>query len=127
MAIQTELVLRLPNSPGALLGVCRLLADEGVNVLAMMLEGNGQLRLVVNNRVRAAGVLRDRHHQVTEHEVVALSIANAAGGLAPVLGLVAEAGVNIDYAYGSAAEGSVQTTIVLGVDDPQRAAAATGT
>jgi hypothetical protein len=127
MAIETELVLRLPNSPGALQGVCRLLADERVNVRAMMLEGSGHLRLVVDNRVRAAGVLRDRRHQVAERDVVVLSIANASGGLAPVLKLLADAGVNINYAYGSAAQASVQTTIILGVDDPLRAATAAGT
>ncbi|MBI4487088.1 MAG: ACT domain-containing protein, partial [Acidobacteria bacterium] len=49
MAIRTELNLRLPNSPGALAGVCRLLSDERVNVLAMALESSGQLRLVVDN------------------------------------------------------------------------------
>lgn len=127
MPIQTELALRLPNSPGALSGVCRLLADERVNILAMMLEANGHLRLVVDSSVRAAGALRGVRHQVTEREVLVLSVANAAGGLVPLLGLVADAGVNIDHAYGSAGAASVQTTVVLGVDDPQRAAAATGT
>ena len=41
MAIRTELNLRLPNSPGALAGVCRLLSDERVNILAMALESAG--------------------------------------------------------------------------------------
>ena len=51
MAIRTELNLRLPNSPGALAGVCRLLSDERVNILAMTLESTGQLRMVVDNHV----------------------------------------------------------------------------
>src|SRR6266498_3390632 len=53
--IRTELSLRLPNSPGALAGVCRLLADERVNILALALESSGQLRMVVDNHVHAAG------------------------------------------------------------------------
>jgi hypothetical protein len=126
MAIRTELNLRLPNSPGALAGVCRLLADEHVNIIAMTLEASGQLRLVLDNHVRAAGVLRAQHHQVTERPVVVAAIANGPGALAPVLAIAADAGVNVDYAYGSVTEGTGGAAVVLGVEDAQRAAAASG-
>src|SRR6185295_13985490 len=124
MAIRTELNLRLPNSPGALAGVCRLLADEHVNIIAMTLEASGQLRLVLDNHVRGAGVLRAQHHQVTERPVVVAAIANGPGALAPVLAIAADAGVNVDYAYGSVTEGTGGAAVVLGVEDAQRAAAA---
>jgi len=126
MAIRTELNLRLPNSPGALAGVCRLLADEHVNIIAMTLEASGQLRLVLDNHVRGAGVLRGQHHQVTERPVVVAAIANGPGALAPVLAIAADAGVNVDYAYGSVTEGTSRAAVVLGVEDAQRAAAASG-
>jgi hypothetical protein len=126
MAIRTELNLRLPNSPGALAGVCRLLADEHVNIIAMTLEASGQLRLVLDNHVRGAGVLRAQHHQVTERPVVVAAIANGPGALAPVLAIAADAGVNVDYAYGSVTEGTSGAAVVLGVEDAQRAAAASG-
>jgi len=126
MAIRTELNLRLANSPGALAGVCRLLSDERVNVLAMALEGGGQLRMVVDNHVHAGAVLREHHHQVTERDVIVLSIPNGPGSLAPTLRLVADVGVNVEYAYGSGPEGSWNAAIVLGVEDAQRAAAAAG-
>jgi hypothetical protein len=126
MAIRTELNLRLPNSPGALGGVCRLLDAERVNILAMALDGAGQLRIVVDNHVHGAAVLREHHHQVTEREVVVCSLPNTAGALAGPLRLVAEAGVNIEYAYGGSAEGNVTASVVLGVDDAMRASAAAG-
>jgi len=126
MATRTELNLRLANSPGALAGVCRLLSDERVNVLAMALEGGGQLRMVVDNHVHAGAVLREHHHQVTERDVILLSIPNGPGSLAPALRLVADAGVNVEYAYGSGPDGSPTAAIVLGVADAQRAAAAAG-
>ena len=126
MAIRTELNLRLPNSPGALAGVCRLLADEHVNIIAMTLEATGQLRLVLDNHVRGAGVLRAQHQQVTERPVVVAAIANGPGALAPVLAIAADAGVNVDYAYGSVTEGTGGAAVVLGVEDAQRAAAASG-
>jgi hypothetical protein len=124
--IRTELSLRLGNSPGALAGVSRLLSDERVNILALMLEAGGQLRLVVDNHVHGAAVLRDHHHQVTERSVIVTSVPNTAGALAPTLKLVADADVNVEYAYGGSAEGAPIATIVIGVADAQRAAAAAG-
>ena len=124
--IRIELSLRLANSPGALAGVCGLLSNERVNVQAMAIETGGQLRLVVDNHVHAAAVLRDHHHQVTERNVIVTAVPNAPGALAPALKLISDAGVNIEYAYGGGSEGSPTATIVLGVEDAERAAAAAG-
>ena len=124
--IRTELALRLPNSPGALAGVCRLLAEERVNILALALDTSGQLRLVVDNPVRATSVLRDEHHQVAERNVVLTTLVNGPGALAPVLRLVADAAINVDYAYASSAEGNRTAAVVLGVENAARAAAAAG-
>jgi hypothetical protein len=126
MAIRTEVCLKLPNSPGALAGVARLLSDERVNVTALSLEATGQLRLVLDNHVHAAAVLREHHHQVTERDVIVTSIPNAPGALAPLLKLVADASINVEYAYAGAAEGSPMATVVLGVEDAARASAAAG-
>ncbi len=54
------------------------------------------------------------------------AVANGPGALAPVLAVVADAGVNVDYAYGSAAEGTTGAAVVLGVEDAQRAASVSG-
>ena len=91
MSIRTEVNFRLPNSPGAFAGVCRLLSDERVNITAMALESTGQLRLVLDNHVHGAAVLREHHHQVTERDVIVTSIPNAPGALAPLLRLVSDA------------------------------------
>ena len=127
MALQTELGLRLPNSPGALAGIYHQLATEHVNVLAMTLEPSGQLRLVVDNPVRAVGALRAEHHQVAERDVLIVPIAHGPGSLAPVLKLLADAGVNVEYAYGAGSAASPVAVVVLGVDDARRAATAAGT
>jgi hypothetical protein len=126
MGIRTELSLRLPNSPGALAGVCRALADERIGIVAMSLGAAGQVRLVVDNPVRALGVLRAGRHQVTEREVLFVAMTGGAGMLAPILGLISDAGINLEYAYGGAGDSRTSGAIVLGVDDAMRAAAAAG-
>ena len=84
------------------------------------------LRVVVDNHVRAAGILRSQHYQVTERDVVAVTVPHDAGGLSAAVRLLAEAGVNIEYAYGGAADGMARALVVIGVEDAARAAAAAG-
>jgi hypothetical protein len=126
MAIQTELNVRLPNSPSALASVCALLSEERVNILAMTLEAGGQLRMVVDNHVHGAAVLREHHHQVTERDVILVMVSNSPGALAPALRLIGDAGVNVEYAYGGGPDSSQTASIVIGIDDAVRASAAAG-
>ena len=114
--IRIELGLRLPNNAGALLDVCRLLADEHVRILAMSLGDGGQLRLVVDNHIHGAAVLRERRHAVVERDVLVVDTATSLTALQ----LIAEAEINLNYSYGAA------SGIVLGVDDAMRASAVTG-
>jgi hypothetical protein len=124
--VRTELSLRLPNSPGSLAAVCGILGREGVAITALGLEAGGQLRLVVDNHVRASGALRDAHHKIVERDVLVVSVSNEAGGLAAVARLIAESGVNVEYAYGGASDSNARGVAVLGVADPARASAAAG-
>jgi hypothetical protein len=126
MSIRIELNLRLPNSPGSLAGICRLLSDERVNITAMALEAGGQLRLVVDNHVHGAAVLREHHHQVAERDVLVAGLSHEPGALAPILKLVSDGGINVEYAYGGGAESGTAASVVLGVVDAQRASAAAG-
>jgi hypothetical protein len=114
--IRIELGVRLPNNAGALLDVYRVLADERVNILAMSLGDGGQLRLVVDNHVHAAAVLRARRYDVTERDVLIVDAVSSVTALQ----LIADAEINLNYSYGAPAR------IVLGVDDAMRASAATG-
>ena len=58
--------------------------------------------------------------------MIVTAVPNAPGALAPALKLISEAGVNVEYAYGGGSEGSPTATIVLGVEDAERASAAAG-
>jgi hypothetical protein len=124
--IRIELSLRLGNSPGSLASVCRLLSDERVNILAMGLEAAGQLRLLVDNHVHAGAVLREHHHQVTERDVIVAVVPNAPGSLGPMMRLMADADVNVEYAYGGGSDPGPNALLVFGVEDAMRAAAAAG-
>jgi hypothetical protein len=126
MAIRTELSLRLPNTPGALARLCDQLRREHVNLIALHLEQGGRLRLIVDNPLHAAATLREQHQQVDEQDVLYASLPNAPGSAFRALALLADAGVNVEYAYGAAADGAPTAVIIVGVVDAQRASALAG-
>lgn len=127
MAIRTEIVLRLQNSPGTLARVCQALAEERVNILALSLESSGTFRAVVDNHIHAAGILRDRHYEVQERDVLYTQVANEPGAFASIGRLLADARINVEYAYGSGIEGGATAALIIGVEDALRASAAAGT
>jgi hypothetical protein len=126
MAIRKELSLRLQNTPGALARVCQALDDERINILALGLDTSGNLRMVVDNHVHGAGILRERQYEVDEREVLYTTVANTPGALNRMVKLLADAQVNVDYVYGNGVEGTDMAAFVIGVADAPRASAATG-
>jgi hypothetical protein len=126
MAIRTELTVRLQNMPGVLSRLCQVLADERVNIFALSLEPTGALRLLADNPVHAAGVLRERHYHVEERDVLYTVAPNDPGSLARIAALLAAEGVNLEYLYTTSVEDSSMAGIVAGVPDAARASAAAG-
>ncbi len=126
MAINKELTVRLANSPGMLGRVAQVLGDERINILAMSLDTTGALRLVVDNPLHAAGALREQHYQVDERDVLYTTLPNEPGALAKAVRIAAEAGINLEYVYGTGIDRAPMVAVVIGVPDAQRASAATG-
>ena len=102
------------------------MSDERVNIIALMLESGGHMRMVVDNHVHASAILREHHHQVTEREVILVTVPNTPGSLAPALKLLADAHVNIEYAYAGVADTNQMASIVVGTDHVMQASAAAG-
>ncbi|HTL02688.1 MAG TPA: ACT domain-containing protein [Vicinamibacterales bacterium] len=126
MAIQREITVQLANSPGSLGRVAEVLGNARINMLAMSIDGSGALRMVVDNPLHAAGALREQHYKVDERDVLYATVPNEPGSLGRVVKMLAEAGINLDYAYASGIDRVPMVAVVLGVADPQRASAATG-
>lgn len=121
MAIRTELSLRLANSPGALAHVCQLLGEAKIGIAALSLNGTGTLRLVVDNPQPAIGVLNEHRYAVEERDVLFAQLPEGPGAVARVSELVADVGVNPQYAYSGARKGLHGATMVVGVDDALKA------
>jgi hypothetical protein len=126
MAIQKEITVKLPNSPGTLGRVAQVLGAERINMLAMTIDPSGHLRMVVDNPIHAAGTLRDQHYNIEERDVLFTAMPNEPGSLGRTLKLLADAGINVEYAYATGIDRMPMVGVVIGVGDAQRASYATG-
>ncbi len=119
MTIQ-ELSLKLPNRPGQLAGLLRLLAQDRINLAAVSVDstgGRGHVRLVVSHPVRALELLRDGGFPVEARELVAVPLEDRPGSLLQVLDLLAKGRVNIlSIAILVRREGT-RVIVALGVND----------
>jgi len=94
----------LVNRPGVLAHTCDALAKAKVNIVAFTLMDSaeqGVLRVVSDNEERTRETLRQLGAQFVESEVLLVDLPNRPGALAKVAKELAEAKINIEYAYAS--------------------------
>lgn len=119
----TEFVVRLDNRPGALARLTELLAAAGVNIDALAAwgeNGDGVVRLIVDQPEACVRVLNDASLGFEERTVLSAMLANKPGELARVTRALADAAVNIEavFVLGAHADG---LEIAIAVDDPEAA------
>lgn len=123
MAVRKQLSVTMANRPGTLATLSNVLAARKVNILACMSvehQGESLVRMVVDKSPGAQKVLQSIGYRYTEEQVLATKVPNRPGSLAKVAAKLAEAGVNIEYAYLGADVGSSQLLLVLSVSDFER-------
>lgn len=119
-----QLSLFLENKPGHIRSTCRTLADAGINIETMSLadtEQFGILRLLLKEWERAKEVFEAKGVVVAVTEVVSVMVDDKPGGLADVLDIIDEAGLNIEYMYGFSGMGDNKAGIVFRFDNPDLA------
>ena len=126
MARGTQLSVMLENKPGQLARIGTVLARAKVNIEAISVLDSaevGVVRLVTSSNAKARAALQRAGMTVAQHPVLVLKLANETGALAGAAKKLAEAGINIEFVYGSAAAAGALSTIVMGVSNVARAAA----
>ena len=118
MRIIPQISVFLINAPGRLATLTHALAKEKVNVAALTLMDStehGVLRLVVDNSERALKLLERLGFQVSTTDVLEVEMPNRPGSLATVAQALAEAHINIDYAYATSGAPGGRTLCVFKV------------
>src|SRR3990172_5740985 len=98
----TEFVVRMDNRPGRLAALAEALAEAGVNIEALAAfgyDGEGIVRVIVDQPEAARRTLRDAGLMAEEHAVLTTFLPHTPGQLAGVARRLADSGVNIDAVY----------------------------
>jgi len=112
----------LENKCGRLADVTRVIGNHGINIRAFSVADTtdfGILRLIVNRPEDAYEVLRKEGFTVSLTDVIAVQIPDRPGGLADILTLMQDAGVNIEYMYAFVEKVSQDALAVFRVENPK--------
>jgi len=116
----TELFVVVDNRPGSLADLLGHLGREKVNIEAIGLFQD-IAKISVSDVDRAMKTLVGGNYQVERREVLRLDLDNKPGSFAFVAGRLGAAGINIDYCYGTVGKGQKNASVILDVEDVDRA------
>ncbi len=114
----------MENKPGRLLEVTKLLASNKVNIRTLSLADTAEFgiaRLIVDSPEAVVEILKNNRFTARITPVLAVEVPDDAGGLAKVLEVFSESGVNVEYMYGFVEKRHPdKALLVFKVEDPER-------
>src|SRR2546427_8608904 len=122
LSIETaiQLAVFLANRPGALARVCEALATAEINIHALATSDtvdHSVVRMVVSNPTKALMLLGEAGVLALESDVLMIEAENEPGMLGKIAEQLAEADVNIEYAYLAASPKAAKGLIILRLSD----------
>ena len=113
----------LENRTGQLAQITKLLADANVDIRAISIAETadyGLARMIVDDSAKASSILLQHGDILSMTPVWAVEVPDQAGGLAQVLGVLAEAHVDVEYMYSLFTHREGHAYMVMRVsDDPK--------
>ena len=113
----------LENRIGQLAEITKLLADSGVDIRALSIAETadyGLARMVVDDSYKASAILLQHGDILSMTPVWAVEVPDSPGGLAEVLGVLADAHVDVEYMYSLFTHKEGNAYMVMRVsDDPK--------
>ena len=97
-----QISIFLENKSGRLAQVTRVLGNNNINIRALSIADTtdfGILRLIVNNPDAAYQILKEAGFTVSTTDVIAVEVKDDPGGLAKVLEILQNVGINIEFLY----------------------------
>lgn len=122
--LMRELVIRTPNRVGLLADIAALLAEKGINILAIHVSARGEeaeVHLLTEAQLYARKALEEAEYPVEQEEVVLLELPHRPGFLRRVTETLRRNGLDIQYLYATAPEWSGKCLVVLSCDNNGKA------
>ena len=92
----------LENRTGQLAEIAKILVDNGIDMRAISIAETtdyGVLRLIVDQPQKATGILLERGFVLSMTPVLLVAVHDQPGGLAPILRIIAEGNIGVEYMY----------------------------
>ena len=115
-----QLSIFLENRLGRLREVVSLLGENNINIRALSLADKasyGILRIIVDKRKQAVGILKGNNFSVNETDVIAAEVEDKPGGLASVLKIFVDNGINVEYMYAFVEKAGEKALVVFRVEN----------
>jgi hypothetical protein len=119
-----ELVLRAANDIEELAKLSKVVAERGVNILAMSCwEEGGEtvMRLVTDDMLRTADVLREHGYDPQAKDVVLVDAAHKPGVLRHITDVLAKHGIGLSHCFATAKIDQDECLVVLNSSDNNHA------
>ena len=120
-----ELFVVVENKPGSLGELLGQLGREKINIEAIGLFQD-IAKLSVSDPERAKNALFKHGYQVETREVLRMQVDNKPGSFAFIASRLGDAGLNIDYCYGTVGAGQKNAAVIVDVADLDRAMSVLG-
>jgi hypothetical protein len=117
----------IENRSGRLREVAAVLGKGKINIRALSLADTsdyGILRLIVDKPQQALNVLKKANFTLSETDVIAVEVSDRPGGLAEVLDVLGNAGINVEYMYAFVEKFSENAVMIFRIEDIDRAVSA---
>jgi hypothetical protein len=124
MQLTNQLALFLDNRPGTLARVCDALAAARINIYAISTSDtvdHSVIRMIVSEPRRALLLFEEHGTLVVETDVIMIEGDNKPGSLAKFAHKLANAKINIEYAYCASPPDAKKGLLILRVSDTKKA------
>ena len=119
-----QISIFLENKSGRVAEVTNVLAEAGINIRALALADTadfGILRLIVNDTDKANRLLREKGFTAAKTDVLAVEVPDKPGGLAGIMNIMKDEGINVEYMYAFVEKSGVNAIIICRFDNLEKA------
>lgn len=113
----------LENRAGQLAEIAKILGNNGIDMRAISIAETtdyGVLRLIVDQPQKTTSILLQRGFILSMTPVLVVAVQDHPGGLAPILQLIAEGSIDIEYMYSLFTHKDGKAYMVFRVSDEEK-------
>ena len=115
-----QIVVTVPNRVGALARISNIISGVEANISAISARGDKRrayFHILVDRHIRVRNALLREELPAEEEGAILLEMPNKPGRMQKVAEKIAEAGIDIQYTYGSAGSGRTSFCVLKTNDD----------